>query len=128
MIKPQVNIKHPRRLEIRDDVWIGEGAWLDNLAKITNEPNVCISQGAYLLTGNHDYTDPAFGLIVQEIVIDEGAWVGACPVVCPGVHVGRNAVLTVGRILTSDAAPGGIYRGNPAKRGKTRSMEDRPHP
>ena len=49
------------------------------------------------------------------IVIEDGAWIGAKTTVCPGVTVHRNAILTVGSILTKDAQPYGIYQGKPAK-------------
>lgn len=113
-IKPRVNIKYPWHLSIGDHVWIGEGVWIDNLASVEMESDVCISQDAYLLTGNHDYRDPAFGLIVKPIYLEQGSWVGARCIVCPGVRMGRNAVLTVGSVLTQDAEPAGIYRGFPA--------------
>jgi len=122
VIKPRVNIKYPWHLEVGDDVWIGEGVWLDNLARIAIGSNVCLSQDAYLLTGNHDYSDPCFGLITREIVVEEGAWVGARAIVCPGVRLGRQAVITVGSVATRDAEPDGIYRGNPAVREKTRAI------
>ena len=125
VIKPRVNIKYPWHLEIADDVWIGEGVWLDNLVRISIASNVCVSQGAFLLTGNHDYTDPAFGLIVKPIIVEEGAWVGAQAIVCPGVKVGRCAVVTVGSVLTQDAAPSGIYAGNPARSVKSRQIGGR---
>jgi putative colanic acid biosynthesis acetyltransferase WcaF len=54
-IKPKVNIKYPWFLEIGNNVWIGETAWIDNFVKVIIEDNVCISQGATLLTGNHNY-------------------------------------------------------------------------
>ena len=55
VIKPAVNIKYPWKLEIGDYVWIGENAWIDNLGKVTIGSNSCISQGALLLCGNHNY-------------------------------------------------------------------------
>ena len=55
VIKPGVNIKYPWLLEIGDYVWIGEGVWIDNLTNIRIGNDTCISQGAMLLTGNHDY-------------------------------------------------------------------------
>jgi len=115
VIKPHVNIKYPWHLTIGDHVWIGEGVWIDNLVEVQLGSNVCLSQDAYLLTGNHDYKDPAFGLLTGTIKIDDGAWVGARAVVCPSVRVGTNAVITVGSVLTKDALPNGIYRGNPAE-------------
>jgi acetyltransferase-like isoleucine patch superfamily enzyme len=59
-IKPSVNIKYPWLLEVGDHVWIGEEVWIDNLAKVRIGSNVCISQGAMLLTGNHDFTKSTF--------------------------------------------------------------------
>lgn len=120
VIKPRVNIKHPWRLTIGAHSWIGEGTWIDNLADVHIGNNVCISQDAYLLTGNHDYKSKRFTLITQPIQVEDGAWVGARAVVCPGVTVRRNAVVSVGGILTSDAGPDTIYAGNPAQRVRAR--------
>ncbi|MCW3109752.1 MAG: putative colanic acid biosynthesis acetyltransferase WcaF, partial [Segetibacter sp.] len=53
-IKPSVNIKYPWLLHIGNDVWIGEKVWIDNLGLVTIGNDVCISQGAFLLTGNHN--------------------------------------------------------------------------
>jgi putative colanic acid biosynthesis acetyltransferase WcaF len=124
VIKPRVNIKHPWRLSVGDQSWIGESVWIDNLVEVGIGSNVCISQDAYLLTGNHDYKDPHFGLIVQEITIEDGVWIGARAIVCPGVHVGRGAVVTVGSVLQKNAEPFGIYRGNPAERIRDRVLRD----
>lgn len=124
-IKPRVNIKYPWNLEVGEHVWIGEGAWIDNLVPVRIGSNVCISQESYLLTGNHDYKDPAFGLITKGIVIEDGAWIGARSVVCPGVRVGKEAVLSVASVLTKDAEPNGIYRGNPAEWVRARVVADR---
>ena len=55
VIKPGVNIKYPWNLSIGDYSWIGENVWIDNLAKVKIGNNVCVSQGAMLLCGNHDY-------------------------------------------------------------------------
>jgi putative colanic acid biosynthesis acetyltransferase WcaF len=63
VIKPNVNIKYPWFLEIGNNVWIGENAWIDNLANVKIEDNVCISQDAYLLTGNHNYKKETFDTI-----------------------------------------------------------------
>lgn len=114
VIKPRVNIKHPWRLVVGDYVWIGEGVWIDNLVKVEIGSNVCISQGVLLLTGSHDHTDMAFRLILGEIHLEDGVWIAANAVVCPGVRCARNAVITVGSVLRKDAEAGGVYAGNPA--------------
>lgn len=114
VIKPSVNIKYPWNLSIGDYTWIGENVWIDNLSQVTIGSNVCISQGAMLLCGNHNYKRPTFDLIVKPITIEDGAWVGAQSTVCPGVTMHSHSVLAVGSIASKDLAPFSVYRGNPA--------------
>lgn len=114
VIKPDVRITFPWKLTIGDHVWIGEEAWLLNLAAIDIESHVCISQRAFLCTGSHDYKSPGFDLIVKPIVVERGAWVGAGAWVGPGVRIGSHAVITALSVATGDLAPFCIYRGNPA--------------
>ncbi len=120
IIKPRVTIKYPWFLSVGDNVWIGEGVWIDNLTWVCLASDVCLSQGAYLLTGNHNYRDPGFKLIIGAIVIEAGAWVGAKAVVCPGISIGSQAVVTVASVLTGDALPNAVYSGNPAMHARNR--------
>ena len=115
VLKPKVNIKYPWFLEIGDYVWIGEDVWIDNLEEIIIGSNVCISQGAMLLTGNHNYKKSSFDLITGEISLEDGVWIGAKAVVCPGVTCKSHSILTVGSVATLDLEPYTIYQGNPAK-------------
>jgi len=114
VFKPDVNIKYPWFLSIGSNVWLGEGVWIDNLAQVTIGDNVCLSQGAFLLTGNHDYKRSSFDLLVKPILIESGVWVGAKAIVCPGVKLSSHAVVTVGSIIAKDAEAFTIYGGNPA--------------
>ena len=123
-IKPHVNIKYPWNLTIGDYSWIGEEVWIDNLVPVTIGKNACISQGALLLCGNHNYKSPAFDLITGEIHIEDGAWIGAKAVVCPGVTVGSHAVLAVGSVASSDLEPYTVYRGNPAASVRKREINE----
>ena len=126
VIKPGVNIKYPWRLRIDAYSWIGEGVCIDNLAEVHIGAHCCISQQAYLLTGNHDYRRVDFALMTASIVLEDGAWVGARATVCPGIRMRRNAILTVGSVLTRDTEPNGIYVGNPATFAKLRNLTDTP--
>lgn len=120
IIKPSVNIKYPWHLEIGDNVWIGENVWIDNLAKVKIEKNVCISQGAMLLTGNHNYKKTSFDLILGEIVLEEGVWIGAKSIVSPNVTCHSHAILTVNSVATTNLEPYSIYQGNPANKIRNR--------
>ncbi len=123
VIKPHVSIKYPWKLEIGNHVWIGEEVWIDNLAKVTLKDHSCISQGALLLCGNHNYKKTSFDLIVGEITLEEGSWAGAKTVVCPGVRLGKNSLLTVGSIATASLEADWIYQGNPAQKIKMRVIK-----
>jgi putative colanic acid biosynthesis acetyltransferase WcaF len=116
VIKPKVNIKYPWNITIGNCVWIGEEVWLDSLATIEIKDHVCISQGAYLLTGNHNYKKQSFDLMVLPITLETGSWIGAKSVVCPGVHCATNAILTAGSIATKNLEANTIYQGNPAEK------------
>ncbi len=122
IIKPGVNIKYPWRLSVGDHCWIGERVWIDNLADVTLEDHVCLSQGAMLLTGNHNYKTPSFDLMIGEIILKSGSWVGARSTVCPGVTLQSHAILSVGSVATSDLDPYGIYQGVPAERVRERNL------
>ncbi|WP_279143957.1 WcaF family extracellular polysaccharide biosynthesis acetyltransferase [Photobacterium phosphoreum] len=114
VIKPNVKIKYPWNLIVGDYSWIGEYVWIDNLAKVEIGSNCCISQGAYLLTGNHNYKKITFDLIISDIEIKDDVWIGAQSIVCPGVIVNKLAILSVGSVANKDLLENGIYQGNPA--------------
>lgn len=122
LIKPSISIKYPWKLSIGDNTWIGERVWIDNLAEVKIGANVCVSQGAMLLTGNHDYKKETFDLIIGKITLEDGSWVGAKSVVCPGVTIGTHAILSVNSIATRDLDAWQIYQGNPAKKIRERMI------
>lgn len=122
IIKPSVNIKYPWKLRIGNHVWIGENVWIDNLGEVTIGNNACISQGALILSGNHDYKKSTFDLVIKEIVIEEGVWIGARSVVTQGVCCSSHSVLAAGSVASDNLEPYFIYRGNPAVKIKERSI------
>jgi putative colanic acid biosynthesis acetyltransferase WcaF len=124
VIKPGVRVKYPWLFATGEHCWIGEDCWIDNMAPVTLGSNVCISQGAYLCTGNHDWSDPAFGLTVNSIEIRDGAWVGAKAFLAPGVDVSECAVVVAGSVITQDIPPFEIYGGNPAVFIRKREIKD----
>lgn len=118
-IKPGIYIHHPWKLEVGNHSWLAE-CRIENLAPVIIGENVCVSQQAMLLTGNHNYKSVNFDLITKPIVLEEGSWIGANATVCPGITVKSHAVLTVGSIATKDLEAYSIYQGNPAVKVKGR--------
>lgn len=122
-IKPSVNIKYPWLLKIGRNVWIGENAWIDNLTTVEIGNNVCLSQGAMLLTGNHNYKLSTFDLVVKKIILEDGVWIGARSMVCPGIICFSHSILSVNSVATENLDPYGIYQGNPALKIKNRVID-----
>jgi putative colanic acid biosynthesis acetyltransferase WcaF len=120
VIKPRVNIHFPWKLEIGHNVWIGEEACILNFEKVILGNNVCISQRTFLCGGNHDYRDPAMSYRNGPITVQDGAWVGACCFIGPGVNIGIDTVVSAGSIVSSNLEANGIFKGFPASFVKNR--------
>lgn len=122
VIKPSVIVKSPWNLEIGDHVWVGERVWIDNLAKVRIGSHSCISQGAYLCTGSHDWTRQNFALITRAIDIEDQCWVGAMARLAPGTRMVQGAVLSMGSVGAGTLEAWSIHQGNPAHKTRDRQQ------
>ena len=82
--------------------WQPGSAWPGNLAPISLGDRVCLSQGTFLCTGNHDFRSPGFDLRLGPITIGSEAWIAA------------RAVVALGAGVSGTVPAGAIVRGNPA--------------
>ena len=115
-IKPGFRVKSPWRLNVGSSCWLGEDVWIDNLAPVSIGDSVCISQGAYLCTGNHDYRSPNFDLLVGPIVVESEVWIAAQAVLAPGTRICETAVVGIGSVVSGLIPKGAVVRGNPSVR------------
>lgn len=118
-IKPGLRVKFPWRLTVGEHVWLGEDVWIDNLVAVSIDSHTCISQGAYLCTGSHNWAEPRFSLIVREIKIGKGCWVAAKAKVSPGTIMEDGAILAMGALGSGRLRKNKIY-------GLDGSVKDRP--
>ncbi|MQY32391.1 2,3,4,5-tetrahydropyridine-2,6-dicarboxylate N-acetyltransferase [Streptomyces sp. RB17] len=108
LIRHGVRVHWPWKLEVGDDVWIGESAWILNLEPVTIGNDCCVSQGALLCTGSHLRRSPAFEYDNGPIRLRPASWVAARAVVLRGVTVGEGAVVGAGAVAHRDLAPGTV--------------------
>lgn len=125
-LKPGLRVKFPWRLHLGDHVWLGEDVWIDNLAEVRIGDHSCVSQGAYLCTGSHDWRSATFDLLTRPIRLEDQTWICAKAVVGPGVSVGQGAVLALGSVATADLAPWQVHQGAPARPLRPRQHDDHP--
>ncbi len=122
-IKPGLRVQFPWRLEVGEHCWLGEHAWFDNLAPVKMGNRVCVSQGAYLCTGNHDFRSPGFEQRLAGITVEDDVWIAARAVLAPGTVVGAGAVICLAAVVHGAVPACAIMRGNPAvvvgQRGQT---------
>lgn len=105
----------PWLLKTGDVVTIADHTEIYNPGGVVLHHHAIISQGAFLCGATHDYNDPAFPMIWEEIEIAAYGWVCARAVVLPGVKIGEGAVLGAAAVAGRNLLPWGVYAGNPAK-------------
>jgi len=115
VIRAGVNISFPWRLEMGDDVWLGEEVMILSLAPVKIESSVCISQRAFICTGSHDHGSQGFDLKTLPVTIESGCWVAAMAFIGPGVTCGRGSLIGAGAVVIESISAGQRVFGVPAK-------------
>ncbi len=49
------------------------------------------------------------------MIIGNNVWIGGNAVICPGVHIGDNAVIGAGSVVTRDIPAWSVAAGNPCR-------------
>jgi len=124
VIKPRVNIHFPWKLSIGDHTWVGEEVCILNFEPVRIGAHCCISQRAFLCTGNHDFREPDMRYRNRPIIVEDGAWVGAQAFISPEVTIGTDAVITAGSVVTKSQPAKMVCSGNPCVAVKHRWPEN----
>ncbi|WP_144097222.1 putative colanic acid biosynthesis acetyltransferase [Croceicoccus sediminis] len=120
-VHASVRIWHPANLELGANALIGPGAILYNQGRITIGAKSVVSQRAHVCASSHDIRGEDFQLVLKPVVIGNNCWVAAEAFVGPGVTMADRSVLSARGVLFGDADEGGIYRGNPAEKVRSRA-------
>jgi len=113
-VHQRARIHIPWNLTLHDRACLGDRANAYSLGKIEIGVRAIVAQESYLCTGTHDFAHPALPLQTAEIIIGEGAFVGARSFILPGVTVGKGAVIGACSVVTRDVPDGATVAGNPA--------------
>lgn len=93
----------------------------DEFAQIIIEDNVMMGAGVHFYVNNHKFERRDMPLINQgyypseDIIVKNGAWIGANAILLPGVTIGKNSVVGAGSIVTKSLPDYCIAVGAPAK-------------
>lgn len=101
-----------KRSEIDGPTDVNANCYVENArigAEVQVGPNVSI------VGVTHDLTDEGMEFrndVFREVVVEDGAFVGAGATVLPGVTVGEDAVVGAGVTVSGDVASGDVLRGD----------------
>ena len=107
-------IDFPKQITFGKHVFINHSFTAMSIGGIEFGDNVQIGPHVTIVTDNHDLKD-RYVLNCRKVVIGNNVWIGASASIMPGVHVGDNAVIAGGAVVTKDVPADTIVGGNPAK-------------
>ncbi|WP_110709341.1 acyltransferase [Salinicola sp. CR57] len=100
---------------------------INDLLVNTRSGNVTIKEDCFfghrcmLLTGTHDYRETGLKRLKavpdtgRDIILEKGVWLGSGVTVLGPAHIGENAVVAAGSLVTQDVPANTIVAGRPAK-------------
>jgi acetyltransferase-like isoleucine patch superfamily enzyme len=117
------------KISIGENVVIRPGTFLfadptTGGGEIIIEDKVLIGPGVHFYTNNHNFSNPDIPIYDQgypdtnknnTIILRKGSWIGAGAIILPSVHIGENAVVGAGSIVTKEVLPRSLVAGNPAQ-------------
>lgn len=137
-IGSNVKLVDKKKIDIKDNVWVGYNCHLDGVGKITIEEGVnvashtCIyshsSQNSIRLLGKKFIDVPAenrLGYILEPVFIGEYTFIGTSCVILPGTKIGKGCIVGAASVVKGDFPDYSIIVGNPAKIvGDTRKVDE----
>lgn len=108
-------------LSIGSGTSMSGGCVLSAVRQIIIEDNVLFARNVYIADHSHRYDELGVPVVAQgvtqiePVVIRSGAWLGQNVVVCPGVTIGRGAVIGANSVVTHDVPDYCIAAGAPAR-------------
>ncbi len=107
-------IDFPKQMTFGNHVFINHNFTAMSIGGTKLGDNVQIGPHVTMVTNNHDLTN-RYVLKCREIVVGNNVWIGAGASIMPGVHIGDNAVIAGGAVVTKDIPANTVAGGNPAR-------------
>jgi len=117
---PQI-LGHPQiytQLKVGNFCLVGPSCYFDLAGKINIEDHVSIGPQVTIITGTHEIgsSNHRLGpLVVKDVTIGAGTWIGARCTILPGVTIGKGVILAAGAVVAKDIPANTMAGGVPAK-------------
>ena len=103
------------RVKFGKGVFLNHSAILSASGGIEFEDGVMVAPGVRIATINHDLNNRHTIYTYGKVTIKKNTWLGMNVTVCPGVTIGRYAVVGAGAVVTKDVPDYAVVAGVPAK-------------
>lgn len=103
------------RVKFGEGVFINHSAILSASGGIEFEDGVMAAPGLRIATINHDMNHRHTIYTYGKVTVKKNAWLGMNVTLCPGVTIGRYAVVGAGAVVTKDVPDYAVVGGVPAK-------------
>lgn len=103
------------RVKFGKNVFINHSATLSASGGIEFEDGVMAAPGLKIATINHDMYDRHLTYTYGKVLVKKNAWLGLNVTICPGVTIGKYAVVAAGAVVTKDVPDYAVVAGVPAK-------------
>jgi acetyltransferase-like isoleucine patch superfamily enzyme len=122
-IQMGVRVYAPWKISIGNNCSIGHNSLLDGRRGIKIGNSVDIAGYVKIFTLGHNLDDPGYKTIGDTVIIEDEVSIFTGAYVLPGRTMKRGSVAALGAVITKDTEAWGVYGGNPAKKIKTRQIE-----
>jgi acetyltransferase-like isoleucine patch superfamily enzyme len=122
--RPYAYAMYCSNISIGKNVVIRPGSVIeaDADARVIIEDDVMLGPNVYFYVNDHKFERRDIPLSEQgyypseDIIVQNGAWIGANSTILCGVNIGRNSVIGAGSVVTKDVPDFTIVAGVPAKK------------
>lgn len=115
----KIAITKPEKVELGDNVHIGENAAIRSDGGLKIGDNTHISRNLVLYTVNHNYEGERLPydeqIIEKKVEIGDNVWIGMNVKVIPGITVGEGAIIGMGTVVSRDVPPLAIVGSSPQR-------------
>ena len=104
-------------MKIGRNVFINQNCTFYDLGGLEIKDQVMIGPNVGIYTSGHP-VEVEFRrryILAKPVVIEKNAWIGGSATITGGVHIGDNAIVAAGSVVTKDVPANHMVAGNPAK-------------
>ena len=127
-VNPPFYCDYGSHIEVGKNFFANYNCTILDVGKVIIGDNCQMAPNVAIYTAGHPVHPAARNTAYEygiDVVIGNNVWLGGNVIICPGVHIGDNAVIGAGSVVTKDIPAWSIAAGNPCKVLRTITEEDR---